>query len=222
MRILFSQSLTLADAQPQLAVFKHMLATPVSTLACLCQSGVDRKSKDFIQQQKIAKSCYKKITQLFTEIGEQDCTGKKNEQIKSIFAAIPSYFGEKAKGITVLYESDGAQKAKVCVNRFMLEEALICLITNAIEAHDTLHPLVVISVISREKKLYIHIRDFGSGFSWRAKVSQQIFAISTKHSGTALGILFAQKIFTSAGGKITFKKLPTIGSEVMCELPLVH
>lgn len=225
MHFLFSKSLSLADAQPQLAVFKHMLATPVSTLACLSQNDCLLEKNQLQEQQKIAKKCYKRILSIFSQVGTLQTHERKSIKVASFLESLAYYFPPQSVTLKVIYQNDITKNCKVFTNQLLVEEALVCLINNAIESHKNEHkeiPLIILAAFVKEKKLFISIRDFGPGINWKNWLVQQFTPFSSKHPGNGLGLLFAKQVFGSLGGEAKLHKRESCGVEVMCVLPLAR
>lgn len=225
MQFIFSKSLSLADAQPQLAVFKHMLATPISTLACLSQNDCLLEKNELQEQQKIAKKCYKRILSIFSQLGTERTVERRSIRVASFLEGLVYYFPPQSVTLKVIYQNKATKNCKVFTNQLLLEEALVCLINNAIEAHKQEHkdiPLIVLAAFVKEKKLFISIRDFGPGINWKNWLVQQLTPFSSKHPGNGLGLLFARHVFGSLGGEAKLHKRESCGAEVMCVLPIAQ
>lgn len=125
--------------------------------------------------------------------------------------------------IVVLVRSN-ANPLFVTIDRIKIKQALLNLLTNAIEA-SLPNGQVDLALLEEEERVQIHISDAGVGIP--ENILEKIFSpfFSTKARGTGLGLTFAQKIVTLHGGEIRVKNNLNNGATFVIFLPkdtLVH
>lgn len=110
--------------------------------------------------------------------------------------------------------------AALCVtaDRIKIKQALLNLLTNAIEASSP-NGQVDLVLIEEDERVQIHISDAGAGIP--EPILEKIFSpfFSTKARGTGLGLTFAQKIVTLHGGEIRVKNNLQNGATFVIFLP---
>jgi C4-dicarboxylate-specific signal transduction histidine kinase len=104
-----------------------------------------------------------------------------------------------------------------------IEQVLINLLRNALDAlndqPEAKRQLVIESGIQADGKVYVSVRDNGSGIP--AKAMEQLFDpfYSTKESGMGMGLAISQTIMSNHRGKIRADSWPGRGSTFTIELP---
>ena len=107
----------------------------------------------------------------------------------------------------------------------LIEQALCCLIANAIDATPK-ESQIELRLSQREEYLQFHIIDSGHGLPFKPRVDRLEPGPSTKRFGTGLGIPIAFKIFQNHGWSIQFKTLEenldegSNGTEVVIAAPI--
>lgn len=101
-----------------------------------------------------------------------------------------------------------------------LEQAIINLILNGIEAMQGKGVLEILAYLLDEEKMVIEVIDSGKGVS--PKIEDKIFDpfFTTKEKGTGLGLSIAARIAENLGGMISFKRKMGKGSSFRIILPL--
>ena len=111
----------------------------------------------------------------------------------------------------------------VRVDSVQIEQVLINLLRNALDAlndqPEAKRQLVIESGIQADGKVYVSVRDNGSGIP--AKAMEQLFDpfYSTKESGMGMGLAISQTIMSNHRGKIRADSWPGRGSTFTIELP---
>src|SRR5262245_47154812 len=128
----------------------------------------------------------------------------------------------RAHGVLVRFEA--APVPPVTVDALQLEQTLINLINNAIDAAaETARPpgFVTVRVASVEKGVRIAIEDNGPGVS--DVVAKHLFEpfVTTKPSGMGLGLALSRELIGAHGGTIDWeRRRPDGGARFTIELPL--
>jgi signal transduction histidine kinase len=121
------------------------------------------------------------------------------------------------RGVTVVFHGE-AEGTSVTVDRIKLKQALLNLLTNAVEA-SPVNGRVDLELREEEACVQIHVIDQGAGVPDRDR--ERIFSpfFSTKVQGTGLGLTFAQKIVALHGGTMSVNTNPQGGANFVIELP---
>ena len=121
------------------------------------------------------------------------------------------------RGVTLCARVEG-EAAPLVVDRMKLKQALLNLVTNAIDASP---PSGQVEVVMRRagERVQIAVSDQGPGVAEADR--ERLFTpfFSTKETGTGLGLSFAQKIIELHQGTITVQNNPAGGSTFLIELP---
>ncbi|WP_414474131.1 sensor histidine kinase [Microvirga sp. M2] len=122
--------------------------------------------------------------------------------------------GAKEKGVQV--EFDFPQESpQVIVNRVQIQQVLINLLRNAVEAmHDARNPFLAIQarVVQDGTLVQVSVRDTGPGIP--PEVLSKLFTpfTTTKTSGMGVGLSICRTIVESHGGKIWADSDPAVGT----------
>jgi signal transduction histidine kinase len=122
-----------------------------------------------------------------------------------------------ARQVTVHYQCEDGQ-ATLLLDRIKLKQALLNLLTNALDASPPSSRVFVVLRGEREG-VRVAVIDQGSGIP-EADL-ERLFSpfFSTKEKGTGLGLTFAQKIVELHGGTLTAHNNPEGGATFVVELP---
>jgi signal transduction histidine kinase len=125
-----------------------------------------------------------------------------------------------ARRVVVVYRCEGG-KGVVLVDRIKLKQAILNLLTNALEASPS-PGRIAVSLHERGERVHIAVNDRGAGIPEEGL--DQLFSpfFSTKEKGTGLGLPFAQKIVELHGGNLTAYNNTEGGATFTIEFPLVH
>jgi signal transduction histidine kinase len=121
------------------------------------------------------------------------------------------------RGVAVVFR-EGTEGTPVAVDRIKLKQALLNLLTNAVEA-SSVKGRVDLELREEGAYVQIHVIDQGTGVpdSDRERIFSPFF--STKAQGTGLGLTFAQKIVALHGGTVSVNSNPQGGASFVIELP---
>ena len=105
----------------------------------------------------------------------------------------------------------------ICADRELVEQALLNLLGNAVEATETGHVGLSAAVVDGEVEVIVE--DSGSGIP--VEYMERIFDLyfTTKQEGTGLGLSLVHRIVTEHGGRIAVQSLDGRGSRFTIHLP---
>jgi len=124
------------------------------------------------------------------------------------------------KGVIVHLQPE-ADLPLICVDRDRMEQSLLNVLLNAIEASDDGGRVVMsIRLRTEDQTIDFAVEDSGHGIAESAL--QQIFEpfFTTKQSGTGLGLANAEKIVRDHGGVIVAENIPNGGARIIVRLPV--
>ncbi|MCE0557203.1 ATP-binding protein [Motilimonas sp. E26] len=163
-------------------------------------SEIIRRTREFVRDRTPQRGCYNICPLVLESIAMlQDMASKNQVQV--------SY-----QPIT--------ESAQIEVDKVQLEQVLINLIRNAIEAlSQQTDGHIIISQEVKENMALLHIADNGPGLA--DKVMQNLFKpfISTKESGMGVGLSICHSIIEAHGGQITVTSKPYQGACFTIQLP---
>jgi len=114
--------------------------------------------------------------------------------------------------------SEADEEPRVMAERFRLEQVLVNLLQNAIEALDgALDPEITIQVSPRRNQVRILIADNGPGLTPQATKTLFTPFATTKPRGLGLGLVISRDIVTEFGGELTLE--PGAGARFVITLP---
>ena len=134
-----------------------------------------------------------------------------------------------SRGIEVRYRSaevdklspseDNLEVLVVSLDRVKLKQAVLNVLSNAVEASKE-GDHVVLGKNKVDAFAQVTVKDFGPGIS--DTVEQQLFVpfVSTKKTGSGLGLAFTQKIVELHGGTVWGRNNPDCGATFTIKLPL--
>jgi signal transduction histidine kinase len=137
------------------------------------------------------------------------------------------------KCVALIHDRASKQKIKIVVDcdpkissinsdQHQLEQLLINLMLNAIEAMPDGGEMKIVSRVSEKNKIVIEIRDTGCGIS--PEIKEKIFNpfFTTKEKGTGLGLSVASRIAQNLGGMLSFDSIEGKGTVFRIYLPIKH
>lgn len=105
-----------------------------------------------------------------------------------------------------------------------LEQVLVNLLGNAIEAVEPGHGEVVIALAEEDGMLRIAVRDNGPGFDPEVlpRVTEPFFSTKMGGEGLGLGLAISSEVVQQFGGRLDFRSRPEGGAEVSVLLPMLE
>jgi signal transduction histidine kinase len=122
------------------------------------------------------------------------------------------------KAIEVEFEPQDDLPA-VHLDRTLFEQALVAIVTNAIDASPHNGRIAIVTVGTENGTVTVRIEDEGAGMN--AEIKKRIFDqfFTTKPQAAGLGLTIADKIVALHGGKIEIDSQPEKGTRVSIHLP---
>ena len=211
----------------------HELNQPLTAVASYCETARDllasppnpdtlvilRQALDDAAQQAIRAGQIVRRLRDFVSNGETD---RKVESLPRLMteANALALIGSREHGIEVqLHFNPSAEK--VFVDRIQIQQVLVNLIRNAIDAmiEGPVRSLAIRTDLEPGKFVRISIEDSGSGIS--EAVAAQLFQpfVSSKRSGMGIGLSICRTIVEAHGGRIWFEPAPDSGTIFYLTLP---
>ncbi len=207
-------------------LFKHMLATPLTTLQIAAQELITTKNNSIKYHSNSIQTLefsLRRITDIYSFFNE---TNTKSVQeclpIQVIKNLCKNFCADATRLSVQVLSKSTTTKIKIHGSTFLFEEAIVCLIKNAFEAYQTrTEKIVSITIWQKQHYLYISIQDYGCGLAWWKQVLAEVPYLSFKRNGSGIGLPFARIVIEKmCNGKLLINSLPGIRTEVICVLPL--
>jgi len=117
----------------------------------------------------------------------------------------------------------GAAALTVTVNRTRIEQILVNLVVNAVDAIDGVTGTITIAVrpAGADDRVVCEVRDTGSGIRTEHldKIYEPYFTTKPEGKGTGLGLVVVREIVESYGGKLTVQTKVGMGTTFTFDLP---
>lgn len=142
---------------------------------------------------------------------------KTNEAITNVISLLDAEF--KNKNIKLTY-SDSSSNTAIFTDKDLLEQVLINLILNAIEAlkTTTIPEIKINNYTNENNKTIIEIIDNGNGID--PEIIDKIFIpfYTTKENGSGIGLSLSRQILKQQGGNITVRSEKNKGTTMMIKI----
>jgi signal transduction histidine kinase/FixJ family two-component response regulator len=205
----------------------HEINNPLTTIlttALLIQEDIDPNNPMHKELGTIASEtlrCRKIVTALL-DFARQSQPVKKEHNLKELIDEVVLLTRKQAAFKDVLVESKCvSDMVSVQIDRGQLQQALINLIMNGIDATDSGGKVHVVAGICPDPKYAeIEIRDTGKGIPKEDldKIFDPFY--TNKKNGTGLGLAITNGIIAQHGGVITVRSQPGEGSTFTIRLPI--
>jgi two-component system sensor kinase FixL len=149
-------------------------------------------------------------------------TNRVDENVNAIVeeAVALGLLGTQGDGITTELNL-GENLPPICVDRVQIQQVIVNLMRNAIEAmaHSPQRTLTLSTSCSVENEVVISIRDTGPGLS--KDYADRLFMpfFTTKPGGMGIGLVISHSIIEAHGGRLTVESEPGLGANFECRLP---
>jgi two-component system, LuxR family, sensor kinase FixL len=209
----------------------HELNQPLSAIANYVQGssrlakGLDGENADRIRGalDETAKQAIRAgdIIRHLREFTTRGDTEKRPENMKRLVeeAAALALVGSREKGVKSLFEF-GAADTMVMADRVQIQQVLINLMRNAVEAmRDTEKKDLSVHVLATGDSVSVEVSDTGPGIS--EEISGQLFQpfVTTKSGGMGIGLSISKRIIEAHGGEITVERNGAGGATFRFFLP---
>jgi two-component system sensor kinase FixL len=149
-----------------------------------------------------------------TELKVESISQLANETSRLVF------LGAKERAVKIALELDPDDR--VFVDKIQVQQVLLNLMRNAIEAMDSARrrELTIVSAAAGSDMLKISVKDTGPGIA--EDVAAELFRpfVTTKHRGMGVGLSISKTIVEAHGGQIRVEPNPVGGTKIRFTLPL--
>ncbi|MGB7842992.1 MAG: HAMP domain-containing sensor histidine kinase, partial [Salinimicrobium sp.] len=157
-----------------------------------------------------------KFAKTYRSLNKVTSLNKEIILLKELFNDIEQLMKTKALNRKLLRFEVEDLKLKVEADSYLLEQVLINLILNAVEACEGIDkPEVLVRAVKKPNgKIMIAVIDNGSGIP--EEIQDQVFVpfFTTKKKGSGIGLSLSRQIMTLHGGKIQIDNIQEKGAQV--------
>ncbi|HVU89323.1 MAG TPA: ATP-binding protein [Pirellulales bacterium] len=185
------------------------------------EESVAHLAHDIINNAKRCGQIVKNVLRFAQHDSAEHRADDINAVVRSAVELVRSYAEQEGGLIRLELATDLPQ---VLLNRVELEQALVNLIRNGIEAASERPTQVTISTTSTGSRVRITVSDNGRGIEteYRARVFDPFFTTRQGGGGTGLGLSLVYGIVTDHGGTIRIESPSEGGTSMIVELPIVQ
>jgi two-component system sensor histidine kinase RegB len=182
----------------------HELSTPLATIAVVA---------------KEVERCRQILTRMSMEGAEPTGEASVEVQVSDLLATTMAEFGPSSRVRTKI--ADGAESVKLVIPRRAVEQALVALIRNAVDASAN-RAMVTVSAAVEGRSLQFLVEDTGAGMNEETlrHVGEPFFTTKEPGRGMGLGVFLVRTLAHRLGGGLTFESAVGRGTRVTFELPL--
>ena len=176
-------------------------------------ASIDRVIRD----SRSADETMQRIRALF----RRDTFERKEASISEVLGESVRLVQEDSSKRHVAIESEiGEELPKISVDPIQVQEVLINLITNAIEAMEgsARDPRLIIRATADRRQMLIQVIDNGPGLDDPENIFEPF--ISTKKKGMGIGLAVSRSIVEAHGGQLWAENNPDFGARFTLKLPL--
>lgn len=193
----------------------HEINQPLATIQILSENGKKILDKNIEDGQKLITNNFDNIIKMCARINNitselkifsrRDVNKVEPTYIFEVLESLKLVMGAmiKEKSISLNIEKI-PNDTKVMAQKIRLEQIIINLMQNAIDACDTKNCIINIKFENQNDNLIIYIEDNGGGLSDEAKANLFLPFHTTKAKGLGLGLVIASEIAQDFGGKLYF------------------
>lgn len=208
----------------------HEINNPVNTILMTAETSLmaleaghpgDRLARDLGIVVREAERCgqiVRKVLEFVRERKPERERADLNEVVRSAVTMARKTLRDTGPGIETELAGD---LPPVQINPAEMEQAIIHLVRNALEAGDGEAVSVVVRTYLNESGVVVEVEDEGVGIApeIRDRVFDPFFTTRRDRGGTGLGLALAHSIVTDHGGTIDLDTAPHRGSVFRVELP---
>jgi PAS domain S-box-containing protein len=213
----------------------HELGQPLNA----CQSyaaGIENELREALAENPGAKDALRRIQQHLEQSGEiirnvRAFVGKQRTSDETVTASILidqtiDLLLMSLQGVEMRVEATPtAQSIEVRGNRVELQQVLVNLIINAVDAmrdFETPSPKIEIRLTNTRKKIAISVVDNGPGVP--STIAEEVFKpyVTTKKGGLGMGLMMSRTIVESHGGSLLLKPSRGRGARFDITLPIAQ
>lgn len=224
------QAAKLAVLGQMSASISHELNNPLAAIRSFADNGrrflangkPERTDDNLTRISALTERMAKISEQLKSFARKSSSEERADAQLQPIVVYAKELMQAQFKSHGVKFEvSTPQQPVWVSINPIQLEQVLINLLTNAMQAlADQPQRQVHLTLTLDNQRAYIHVDDNGPGISAdkRAKLFEPFF--TTKQNGLGLGLSISQQIVQSMDGELDVTTAPLGGARFTIRLPL--
>ena len=211
----------------------HELSTPLATIAVVAKEveryaaqqedeeseAMDSLAEDSRLIRREVERCRKILTRMSMEGAEPAGEASVEVQVSDLLATTLGEFGPSSRIRTKI--ADGAEAAKLVIPRRAVEQALVALIRNAVDASAN-RAMVTVSAAVEGGSVQFLVEDTGGGMNEETlrHVGEPFFTTKEPGKGMGLGVFLVRTLAHRLGGGLTFESAVGRGTRVTFELPL--
>lgn len=172
-----------------------------TTKQSLRAGGIIRHLREFVTRGEMEKTP-ETMRKLIEEAGALALVGSREQGIRSVFEFAP-------------------EGADVLVDRIQIQQVLINLMRNAMEAmHESEKRELVVRTLTEGGNVVVEVADTGPGIS--DEVAQRLFQpfVTSKANGMGIGLSISKRIIEAHGGRISASRNDSGGATFRFSLPL--
>lgn len=204
----------------------HALSTPVTNILLntqlaidLCQQKRDPSNLSYYLEQSLLAGKY-----LQGVIKNNDANYTSNQfSIHTALMTVINLCQYARRQCQIIKYFAFDKNLQIIGNQFNFQEALICLLNNAVESYQHLNPnkVIILTASHRESNFYLSITDGGVGMNWLQQKVATLPGISYKNKHTGVGLGFAKKVFCKdMGGQLKILSKTNRGTTISVSLPM--
>lgn len=224
------QAAKLAVLGQMSASISHELNNPLAAIRSFAENGqrfidknkVDR-AKDNLQRIVALTERMAKISQQLKSFAKRsDANELSRIKLAPVIFSTIELIQPQLKSHRVTLDCKiGQQDTLVQINPIQVEQVLINLLTNAMQAmHDSEQKRLELTIEQGQTKVTIHIDDSGPGLDGNSIAELFEPFYTTKENGLGLGLSISQQIIQNLNGKIRVARSPLGGARFSVELPI--
>ena len=207
----------------------HNINNPVGIIRLAAQRGLKKleKGMSVAEGEEIFQRILKQadrlhtIIQDFRKFANGDRKQREVVELNALVEQIKDYFGNQLEAHHIMLTLElSDQNPCSHTNRFVLQEVLMNLISNAREALENIpNAFILIKTWQKAKKVGLQVEDNGAGVPQEQQKNLFSPFHSTKAHGIGLGLHFARQALVDIGGTITYQDRQPNGACFIIELP---
>lgn len=225
------QAAKLAVLGQMSASISHELNNPLAAIRSFADNGrrflaggkPERTDENLTRISALTERMAKISEQLKSFARKSSSEERADAQLQPIVVYAKELMQAQFKSQGVKFEvSTPPQPVWVSINPIQLEQVLINLLTNAMQAvADQAQRQVHLTLTRDNQRAYIHVDDNGPGISEdkRAQLFEPFF--TTKQNGLGLGLSISQQIVQSMDGELDVSTAPLGGARFTIRLPII-
>ncbi len=212
----------------------HELSTPLATIAVVAKEveryaaqqedekseAVDSLAEDSRLIRTEVERCRQILTRMSMEGAEPAGEASVEVEVSDLLSSTLAEFGPSSRVRSKIAEE--AERAKLVIPRRAVEQALVALIRNAVDASAN-RAMVTVSAAVDGGMLQLIVEDTGGGMAEEIlrHVGEPFFTTKEPGSGMGLGVFLVRTLAHRLGGGLTFESAIGRGTRVTFELPLI-